>query len=205
MKFITEGQLREQYQQEPFTSYSLSPETKLTPGAKQFLTDRKISIGDLQTAAAQSEEIKQISPVKIKFQWILSLFLLTISELILKEPIIAHEVTELEQYFRQLYKIWDLNGELEMLSFKSCSGFHDQNWSEDLGDCFEITPYHLQLEKGHEIVRLHFLRSSLRELTAVIENSNHLPNKQLTPYIYQGINRISQLICSCMGGDKCQR
>ena len=40
MKFITEQDLRSRYRAEPFTSYTPEPGTRLTPGARQFLTDR---------------------------------------------------------------------------------------------------------------------------------------------------------------------
>ena len=42
MKFITESELRDIYRIHPFTTYEVEPGTKLTPGARQFLTDRGI-------------------------------------------------------------------------------------------------------------------------------------------------------------------
>lgn len=44
MKFITELDLRQLYREHSFTSYQLTPDTKLTPEARQFLVDRKINI-----------------------------------------------------------------------------------------------------------------------------------------------------------------
>ena len=44
MKFITEEDLRDLYRKEPFTAYALEPESRLTPGARQFLSDRGINM-----------------------------------------------------------------------------------------------------------------------------------------------------------------
>lgn len=40
MKFITEDDLRNLYKENPFASYELEPGSKLTPGARDFLSDR---------------------------------------------------------------------------------------------------------------------------------------------------------------------
>lgn len=44
MKFITEDTLRWQYRQEPFTSFHVQKDTRLTPEAYQFLVDRRIVV-----------------------------------------------------------------------------------------------------------------------------------------------------------------
>ena len=44
MKYITEYDLRVRFQQQPFTEYQLKEGTRLTPGAKQFLSDQRIGI-----------------------------------------------------------------------------------------------------------------------------------------------------------------
>jgi ethanolamine utilization cobalamin adenosyltransferase len=46
MKFITESELRDIYRIHPFTTYEVEPGTKLTPGARQFLSDRGIKSYD---------------------------------------------------------------------------------------------------------------------------------------------------------------
>lgn len=43
MKFITEDELRELYFKNPFNKYEIKKNTRLTPGARQFLIDFKIS------------------------------------------------------------------------------------------------------------------------------------------------------------------
>lgn len=42
MKFITESELRDIYRIHPFTTYEVEPGSRLTPGARQFLSDRGI-------------------------------------------------------------------------------------------------------------------------------------------------------------------
>lgn len=44
MKFITEETLRTQYRQSPFESYCVEKDTRLTPGAYQFLVDRRVVV-----------------------------------------------------------------------------------------------------------------------------------------------------------------
>lgn len=46
MKFITEDELRCIYRKEPFTIYVPEPNTRLTPGARQFLLDRGVDLYD---------------------------------------------------------------------------------------------------------------------------------------------------------------
>lgn len=44
MRYITEMDLRDLYHEEPFTTYYLAADNRLTPGARQFLTDRRIPV-----------------------------------------------------------------------------------------------------------------------------------------------------------------
>lgn len=46
MKFITEIDLRDLYRKEPFTDYEIEPGARLTPGARQFLSDKGINMFD---------------------------------------------------------------------------------------------------------------------------------------------------------------
>jgi ethanolamine utilization cobalamin adenosyltransferase len=46
MKFVTESELRDIYRIHPFTTYEVEPGTRLTPGARQFLSDRGIKSSD---------------------------------------------------------------------------------------------------------------------------------------------------------------
>lgn len=44
MRFITEDDLRELYKKSPFYTYTIEKNTRLTPGAKQFLNDFRIKL-----------------------------------------------------------------------------------------------------------------------------------------------------------------
>lgn len=44
IKFITEEYLRELYRKKPFNIYKLKQEQRLTPGAIEYLSDKKIKI-----------------------------------------------------------------------------------------------------------------------------------------------------------------
>lgn len=46
MRFITENELRDLYRQEPFTSFTLQTNERLTPGARQYLLDHGINMYD---------------------------------------------------------------------------------------------------------------------------------------------------------------
>lgn len=46
MRFITENELRDLYRQEPFTSFTLQTDERLTPGARQYLLDKGINMYD---------------------------------------------------------------------------------------------------------------------------------------------------------------
>lgn len=55
MRYITEMDLRDLYYEEPFTTYYLATDNRLTPGARQFLTDRRIPC---KTAGGDGHEKK---------------------------------------------------------------------------------------------------------------------------------------------------
>ena len=44
MRFITEYDLRAQFNEQPFADYQIEKNTRLTPGARQFLSDRGINL-----------------------------------------------------------------------------------------------------------------------------------------------------------------
>lgn len=46
MKFLTEYDLRQKYQENPFDDFTITKEIRLTPEARQYLIDRKVKIRD---------------------------------------------------------------------------------------------------------------------------------------------------------------
>lgn len=203
MKFITEDDLRILFKKEPFAVYDLPAGTRLTPGARQFLVDRKVTISDEPVTAkrktGKSAEKKDEAPKTgvcqdhflLKRKTLQAQFLEAGLALLNRDVLLAEQVFDLERKLSSAGK----EGQEKEFAFEPCTGFHKNNIHEPLEDCFEITGFHAQSEKGREIVLLHRLRCSVRELAA------EAGDERLNPVI----NRLSQMICLEYGGKSCQR
>lgn len=215
MKFITEGELRDQYRKSPFTEYVPDANIRLTPGARQFLHDRGIRIPQeegtenrswkssdtaeikAQSNAGQSDTQKASDDSKeawrTKLPTIQSFFLEAGLKLLDLDVLIAKEVFDLERILAAAAK-----GEQLPCSFHSCTGLKEEHCTEYVEDCFEITGFHAQSPKGKEMITLHSLRCRLRELVP------ELPEKERQAACLV-INRLSQMICLAFGGKTCQK
>lgn len=203
MKFITEDDLRILFRKDPFTSYDLPVGTRLTPGARQFLVDKKIPISDdpmmVKRKNEKPGEKKENAPEKevcpdrflLRKKTLQAQFLEAGLELLNRDVLLAEQIFDLERKLSDSGK----EGREAEISFEPCTGFHKENFNQPSCDCFEITGFHAQSEKGKEIVLLHRLRCSVRELAAENEQAG------LDPII----NRLSQMICLEYGGKTCQR
>jgi len=222
MKFITEGDLRDLYKIEPFTAYDLESNARLTPGARQFLTDRGINMlngasGTRTVKAKKSAELPESKNnwKKLRLYSLLksidALFLLTVEELLSRDVCLAQITLKLNRQFSCIKNTVKNNGTVENLSCSECTGINENNFSDSLEDCFEITDFHMQLEKGREILILHRLRCALQEIEPVAQElscSSEDEKKlfeEIVCKVNQIINSLSQLICSAVGGEKCQR
>ncbi|RJG23530.1 cobalamin adenosyltransferase [Paenibacillus thiaminolyticus] len=220
MKFITEMELRNVYRIEPFTSYMVEHGSRLTPEARQFLTDRQITVS--YSTQEQNQEQKQEplpnperqakkqdwrrGKLRCQMQSVSALFLLTGQELLERDVLLAQKVLELSRLFSALQG----GTSTADLSFQGCTGITADVLFEDAGDCFEVTEFHIQLEKGRVIALLHRLRSALRELGfAVLEaaegSPQEKPEEPVIPGINYMINALSSFICRTTGGGTCQR
>jgi len=220
MKFITEMDLRNLYRIEPFASYNIEPGTRFTPEARQFLTDKGIKTSEDQIIAQKASEVpvvakkrKDYRAMKLrgKMKSVLSLFLLTGEELLGRDVILAQKVIDLAKQFRDIQKVVDGQGTAGDLVCEECTGIKTANFSDDIGDCFEITQFHIQLEKGREIALLHHLRCALREIEpAVLEAYENSEEQEclcesVTSKVNQIINTLCLMICLSVGGKTCQR
>lgn len=221
MKFITEEDLRDLYKKQPFTNYDLQPGERLTPGARQFLVDRGIDMYDRNDPFAkppvkQEEKVPETAPKtgerkKKKYcgrmKSLQALFLLTAEELLKKDILLSQQLTGLYRQFALLETAADGTCQGSDLCCSPCSGITTENFSEDLGTCFGITEFHMQMEKGREMLLLARLRSELEELQADLED--FLPPgescQQVSRRLNQIMNTLSQMICSALGGKECQR
>lgn len=203
MKFITEDDLRILFRREPFTSYDLPGGARLTPGARQFLVDKKISFLDdpmsVKRKTIKPEVKKEETPKQeikdqlflLKKKTLQAQFLEAGLSLMERDVLLAEQVFDLE---RKLSFVGKESPDKEN-AVQSCTGFDHDNFHKPFEDCFEITGFHAQSEKGREIVLLHRLRCSVRELAAEAGDERFNPV----------INRLSQMICLAYGGKACQR
>jgi len=221
MKFITEEDLRTIYKDKPFTSYEIETGTRLTPGARQFLQDRHIAVYSADGTAMQegdgvvvgqynrnrnggTPDLLNIKRLEAALKSTNAVFLETASGLLDKDPVMAQKVLELADNFSDIKKMHEEGRSFPALACTPCSGINADNFSSDLGDCFEITSFHLQIPKGKEILLLHSLRCALYEFQVVLMEV-HCTNKEIPERVNQIINTLHQMICIAFGGDGCQR
>jgi len=220
MKFVTEEDLRDLYKKQPFTDYDLQEGERLTPGARQFLLDRGIDMYDrndpFASAASSADEAgtgsanrpggKRQRMFCCKMNALKSLFLLTAKEMLSVDVCMSQTLTGLYRQLAALGKKADEGGTAEDLACSACTGINGENFSQDLGCCFEITEFHMQMPKGREILLLDRLRSEMQlfELDAVplLDSGKQ---QDISCKLNQIINTLSQMICAAVGGNECQR
>lgn len=224
MKFITENDLRDLNRREPFTNYEIEPGARLTPGARQFLSDRGINMFDTDSYTKQNTvSTKKSSEViqkrnnwkKKKLRSVMNsteaLFLQSYEELLSGDASLAQSVINLGKQFSSIKNHIEDKAVVENLNFTECTGMKVENFSDDMDDCFEITESHMQLKQGRKIILLHRLRCDLREIEPVALElyEDRDDGKELCTEVIgkvnQIINTLSQMICSVLGGKECQR
>ncbi len=219
MKFITEEYLRDLYKKEPFNDYKLNQEERLTPGARQYLSDKGIKMLDEVSFKVDKDiivnqpkllivENKNKKKLYYKLKSIEAVFLMTSSDILKEDIILAENIIELGRMIKDIRSFIYGKGELKIINCKECSGINLDNFYDDIDDCFEITEFYMQLEKGKEILKLHILRCQLHELEPyvydVYGDDDNL-GKDITRNVNSIINSLSQMICSIIGGKRCQR
>ncbi|MCI7678754.1 MAG: cobalamin adenosyltransferase [Clostridiales bacterium] len=217
MKFITEDDLRDIYRKDPFTSYEIQPGARLTPGARQFLQDRQINVfadgtamhvGDGVVAGREpgvgTPDLLKDRRLGVCLKSAEALFLLTASELMELDVVLAQEVLQLGRKFEEIKYMAKEGKTFEPVPFRTCEGMTAETFCCDIGDCFDITEFHMQTEKGRQILLLHRLRCELYEVQVTVMEVR-CTNKAVTERLNQIINYISQLICKAFGGGECLR
>ena len=229
MKFITEADLRNLYRKEPFTTYEIKPGERLTPGGRQYLLDLGISAGNGSQRAPKVPEHEQILPLVsegeiseetekdwrkesliAKVRSMDAMFLMTAGALLSSDVFLAQEVIDLGKELGHMKNAL-VTETPEGFSCKACTGIKERDFHETLEDCFEITGFHLQLEKGKELILLHRLRCGLREIEPLVYQLFHQDEGEtalingVIGKVNQSINTLSQMICAVLGGKKCQK
>lgn len=198
MKFITEEYLRDLYRKEPFNTYKLEEGQRLTPGATQYLSDKKIKINgndskvkndvsknnkivskgieDKELENNQNEMIKNFrnrnlnlkNAIYYKFKLIESEFLMTSSEILGEDIFLAQNIISLGRKISNIRNVLSGKGTLETITCSECSGINSSNFTKDIDDCFEITDFYIQLKNSSSILKMNKLRCALQELQVEI-------------------------------------
>jgi len=224
MKFITEEYLRDLHRKEPFDTYKLQQGQRLTPGAAQYLSDRRIKMNDDAlksnknvSKSNQAETIKETENNNLnlnkklcyKLKSMEAVFLVTGSEILKDDIILAQNVINLRKKISNIRNVVNGKGVLEPIHCKECTFMNSSNFTTELEDCFEITEFHMQLEKSNAILKMHTLRCALGELQfEIIENfksDDEILKNRIIENVNSIINSLSQLICLAVGGKECQR
>ncbi|MCT8977209.1 cobalamin adenosyltransferase [Clostridium sp. CX1] len=230
IKFITEEYLRDLYRKEPFNTYKLQQGQRLTPGAVQYLSDKRIKMINGDSKTNEKNQVKAIKQVEItkqeekinlnlnsnlkkklccKLKSIEATFLVTSSEILREDIILAQNIISLGRKISNIRNVVEGKGTLEPIYCRECTGMNSLNFTTELQDCFEITEFHMQLNKSSAILKIHVLRCALRELHFEIidtyENDDDDLKDRIINNINSIINSLSQLICSAVGGKQCQR
>lgn len=207
MKFITEEDLRDLYKRQPFTDYNLKEGERLTPGARQFLVDRGVDMYDRSSPQAASAGGSIGKKLCSRMKALNSLFLLTARDLLDTDLHLSQQLTGLYRQFAALGSVSEGKCKAAELVCNVCSGMNQENFSLCIGDCFEITEFHMQMPKGREILLLARLRSELEDFSIDAEELITDENLRQTveARLNEIINTISQMICGATGGKECQR
>lgn len=229
MKFITEDDLRALYRTDAFTDFNVTKDEKLTPGARQFLTDRRITIlADgipVDKAESSSSTFSQMSVtetvvepktaqndwqslrLRSELKFIANSFLLTACELQARDIRLSQRVAALEKEIATMQTVLDDGTPLQDLECEECHGITKENFSSPLADCFEITSEHMLPPNGKEILLLNQLRCAMHRFEAILAElyENTPDENRLGTRVNQIRNVLSQMICTAVGGKECQR
>lgn len=221
MKFITEMELRDLYKTEPFTNYVLEVDTKITPGARQFLADRRVTLGQAQCSEgikANIDESKQIVQgqenwcilrLRRRMECLESIFLLIAAELLHSgDGTLSEEVMALRKCFQDVQKAERDKIAPDNHQFGKWSEEVIKKRSEDLEKSVEINEFHVKLKNGKEIALLNHLRASLREVEPALLEAYWRKEKQdcsrqdLIDTVNLIINILGIIIWKGLGGEK---
>lgn len=252
MKFITEEYLRDLYRKEPFNVFKLQEGQRLTPGAAEYLSDKRISLSDaepkinknvsqnnnteteksVKNIAETEKSVKVITETQtsvnkiaepkksvkninlnrklcLKLKSMEATFLVTSSEILKEDIILAQNIVNLGKKISNIRTVVEGKGTLEPIYCRECTGINSSNFTTELDDCFEITEFHMQLEKSNSILKMHALRCAVRELQFEVIDTYKNDDEDLKNRIIINfnsiINSLSQLICTAVGGKECQK
>lgn len=213
MRFITEDELRLQYESEPFTRYTCPPNARITPGARQFLIDRRIAFeteptprrGTTPEPTADTNVVMQLAFSKLQ-EMELTLALAAI-EWQNDHADLAAELTRMADSLMALRQ-WCRQPAETLLPPGSDETF--QTLAEG-GNCSEGKRFHISSAQKAVLIKCRLLQCQLQQV--LIDLRMILPETDETQTWYaqvahtlnHAINRLSEWICNINGGDPCQR
>lgn len=221
VKFITEMELRDLYKAEPFTTYVLEPDIKITPGARQFLVDRRVLL--VQAQSSEGEKLNSNESVKTparqnwktlrlrkRMDYIDSLFLLIAAEFLHSgDAVQSEEILALGKYFRNLQNAEQENTSAADIQFWGWSEEEIKKRSDNLE--LEVSEFHIGLENGKKLALLNHLRASLREVEPIFleiywdDEKQVCSRQELINNLYLIINILCIMMWKCLGGQKWKR
>lgn len=230
MKFITEMELRDLYKIDPFSTYVLEPDTKITPGARQFLMDRGVKMlqeqdkqGGTAVQDLSNSPIKSlVKPENERKNWCVlrlrsrldcigSLFQMVATDLSsCGDAVLAEEVLQLGKYVQSIK-----NAELhqtapDKIELWEWSETEINNCAHNLERYFDIHNFNGQLPHGKTMAQLNYLRVSLREIEIAIleaywnEEQQACTREDLIEKVNIIINVLCIMMWKCQGGQKCK-
>ena len=208
MLFITEADLRDQFKLQPITKFKLPPDTKLTPGARQFLLDRGVDLydedqnNDSFKSKRQKVQNKEDKGLKISSRLSSKIKLLHSETLLCATNFIGGDINIIQDISKVSRFV------LGILKYIECGIMTEDNFSRELSECLEINDFYIQVENGKDIITLHRLRmlyvNFYEELEDYQFESEDVKTK-LKEYLCQTINTLSRLIYTIHGSKQCQR
>ncbi|SHJ24584.1 hypothetical protein ACQ0P8_14390 [Halodesulfovibrio aestuarii] len=223
MKFITESDLRVTYRKEPFSEFRLDKDIRLTPGARQFLTDRRIellihdvleqsaTVDDGQneesgTVATPQETDWKTKKIKNEVTALVTSILLTAFELLEIDIKLSQKVAELEPHVSAMKNMLSSDDTPSSMLCEPCKSITQENFSDPLADCFAINAFHMQMPKVKAMLLINRIRCTVLSFeVSIVETYGENSKDALRRQINQIRNRLSQLICTAFGGNECQR
>lgn len=228
MKFITESDLRSAYRKEEFFEFLLEQDSRLTPGARQFLTDRRVAllVEEVPEQASSKlsmhdtddrtgESLDQITDsgidwknrkMKNEIASLANSILLTALELMETDVCLSQRVAALEPYVSAMKSMIDSDVAPLLMECEPCCSITEENFSSPLNDCFAVAAFHMQVPKAKAVLLLNSIRCAIHNLeVSFVETYDEHFNDGVRCQINRIRNRVSQLICTALGGNECQK
>jgi ethanolamine utilization cobalamin adenosyltransferase len=211
LRFITEMDLRKLYRQEGFTTYSLENGTKLTPGAKQFLADRRVCF---ESSAAHKKirhvfekecvpnTSKNLEEIDFSSDWLLlklfrymeyveSLMLLAASHFYCNgETVLSEEISEMGKQIHQAVDNCQQGRNPEHITFWGSTEEELHLKCKQLKHTFCWKNLPENIKKRENVLLLHHLCASIRNIEPLLLEIQY--HKTVTSDWYRGLQVLLQ-------------